>query len=854
MKFVIGGYYGAGNIGDELLLGLLLDWLGAASHDVVVVTLNESHTKAIHDTTAIDHRNLAGLVRQLKSADAFVLGGGGLFQDHHRFTISDLYTYPAPGISYYGQLCLLARQMGVPYVLFAMGVGPLRSEEARQVTREIFQHAAYASVRDQASATLLRQIGVDSEIEVGADPGWLMPRPSRIELSQLYPNLSGRRVLVVTPRQWPFSDGWRHALVKGLTEAKNAGWAILWLPFQSSVQGDDLKIIQDLHEQLDPQMPQVIAKCVDPKEAAQIIASADALVAMRLHALILGLNSRVPTLAMEYDEKLASVASVVHLADALRLRLTDPASRFCEGVRALIGTDITYPHKVSTAIDALKEDALSTRDALFSAVEQMPPHLRNCDWSDQEQNWAMGWFAQQLTQNEEQIAGLSADNSRLTTQLDAVHKSLGWRLLAPLRAWTRALEILREQGWTVLFRKLYRAVSCHTIYPVLKHLTQRKAKRQLQEILRAYPGRVPIFLSSIVPWNLDLFQRPHQLAMELAAHGYLYFFCVPINNQDRVLTFREVSPGCFITPHQDLVVALPNKIAHLYSTDNFDIMNWVRPHLAQGHKVLYEYVDEIHEDISGRPIPTHVWEKHQYLLRNEEVVCVATADKLYREVRAVRKLNCGLVTNGVDIAHFSVERDKRHIPAQLRNIVSRGNPIIGYFGALAKWFDYELVARISERRPDYEIVLIGPDYDGSLYAHHLNKLPNVTLLGTVDYKMLPRYACWFDIATIPFQINDITESTSPIKLFEYMALGHPIVTTDMPECRKYRSVLIGRDSNHFVEQIDRALTLRDDLSYRLLLRQEAEQNSWASKADVIVKLLDSQNKGAIHRHRSMGLN
>lgn len=838
MKVVIGGYYGAGNLGDELLLSLLIEWLAAAHHDVVVVTLDEAHTKSLHGANAIDRRDLTRLVQQLISADAFILGGGGLFQDHHRFTISDLYSYPAPSISYYAQLCLLARQMGVPYMLFAMGVGPLRGDDARRVTRELFLHAAYVSVRDQASAALLRQIGVDSKIEVGADPGWLMPRSARIELGQLYPSLAGRKVLVVTPREWTFSDAWRHALVSGLTEAKNAGWAILWLPFQASELSDDFKIIQELSGRLGPQIPQAIAKCTSPQEAAQIIASADALIAMRLHALLLGLNCHVPTIAVEYDDKLAYVSSATYLPETFRLRLTDPASRFCDSVRALLNTPIPYSQKISSAIDTLKIDAADTRDALLSALSQLPRHDSNPNWCTQEKNWTMAWFNQNMSQAEGHISELTVTNSNLTTQLDAIHQSMGWRMLAPFRASARALEILRSQGWRVLLRKLFRALSSHTIRPLLKHLTHRKAARELDEILDAYPGRTPFFFPSTVPWDLHLFQRPHQLAMELAAQGYLYFFCVPINNQDRVQTFREITPGCFITPHHDLVDALPNKIIHLYSTDNRDITSWVRAHLGQGDKLLYEYVDEIHADISGRPIPSHVWDKHQYLLRNEEVVCVATAEKLYRELRAVRRLNCDLVTNGVDIDHFAVKRNSRRIPAELKNIASKGAPIIGYFGALAKWFDYELVAYMAAKRPEYEIVLIGPDYDGSLTAHHLDKLPNVSLLGTVAYKLLPLYACWFDVSTIPFRINEITESTSPIKLFEYMALGHPIVTTNLPECRKYSSVLIARDGDHFIEQIDRAMALRDDPSYRLLLRQEAEQNSWASKGAAIVRLLE----------------
>jgi glycosyltransferase involved in cell wall biosynthesis len=86
-------------------------------------------------------------------------------------------------------------------------------------------------------------------------------------------------------------------------------------------------------------------------------------------------------------------------------------------------------------------------------------------------------------------------------------------------------------------------------------------------------------------------------------------------------------------------------------------------------------------------------------------------------------------------------------------------------------------------------------------------------------------------------INDITESTSPIKLFEYMAMGKPIVTTNMPECRKYQSVLIGKNHEEFIKKIDEALSLRDDREYKNILKKEAKANSWESKAKVIAEML-----------------
>jgi glycosyltransferase involved in cell wall biosynthesis len=95
---------------------------------------------------------------------------------------------------------------------------------------------------------------------------------------------------------------------------------------------------------------------------------------------------------------------------------------------------------------------------------------------------------------------------------------------------------------------------------------------------------------------------------------------------------------------------------------------------------------------------------------------------------------------------------------------------------------------------------------------------------------------------IPFRINEITESASPIKLFEYMALGRPIVTTDMAECRKYKSVLIGKDHEDFIQRIDDALAMKNDKDYGALLKREARENTWESRVELISKLLRADDK------------
>ncbi len=146
----------------------------------------------------------------------------------------------------------------------------------------------------------------------------------------------------------------------------------------------------------------------------------------------------------------------------------------------------------------------------------------------------------------------------------------------------------------------------------------------------------------------------------------------------------------------------------------------------------------------------------------------------------------------------------------------------------------------------YQIVLFGIKYDDSYEKAGLDKLENVHFLGARDYQVLQNYASKIDVLTIPFLINDITKATSPVKLFEYMALNKPIVTTDMDECRKYESVLIGRDHAEFIDKLDEAIKKKSDSSYMKLLDKEALENTWEEKAKLIIEKMRECEGVGIH--------
>ena len=257
--------------------------------------------------------------------------------------------------------------------------------------------------------------------------------------------------------------------------------------------------------------------------------------------------------------------------------------------------------------------------------------------------------------------------------------------------------------------------------------------------------------------------------------------------------------------------------------------------------MLYEYIDDLAPEIAEfSKLPVNIQEKFDYATADNHIPMTVTADLLRQQIIGLRgNKNLAFSTNGVDPEHFRNIKEDFVFNDVFQKVLNRGNKIVGYYGAMAKWMDYDLLKYVAAQLPDVDFVLIGKKYDDSFDASGVDAVSNIHFIGPVPYADLPQYAAKFDICSIPFVVNSITNATSPLKLFEYMALGKPVLTTAMQESAKYDAVNIATDAEDFVQKVLQLLSYTPDTqpAYFNLLDETANANSWSAKTDIILEML-----------------
>ena len=413
---------------------------------------------------------------------------------------------------------------------------------------------------------------------------------------------------------------------------------------------------------------------------------------------------------------------------------------------------------------------------------------------------------------------------------------------------TRAMNLLREHGFLYTLRVawgiFHRAINSVFVYPFKK----KSYARFLREI--QLQDRVFLWTQDF-GWSVPLYQRPQHIGRCLSEKNCTVFYYTSQYYDPDVTSIKEYQPNLYLVDrnnqpfinelHDFLDNIAKPKYLHVYSTNMEISLNELKEYQNKGYHIFYEYIDDLAPEISGtKEIPKNIQDKFDYVACNDSIPMAVTADLLKMQIIKMRgNRNLAFSTNGVDIEHFQKIEDGFTFSQKFSCVLEKKHKIVGYYGAVAKWFDYELLKYAAKHLPDVEFVLIGKLYDESYSLSGIGNISNIHFIGPVPYQEIPQYASKFDICTIPFQVNSITNATSPLKLFEYMALGKPILTTSMLESSKYHSVNIATNYEDFVEKVLMLLEYTPVLNpeYYALLSKEAGENMWSKKADSILDML-----------------
>ncbi|MGD8450463.1 MAG: glycosyltransferase [Phycisphaerae bacterium] len=212
---------------------------------------------------------------------------------------------------------------------------------------------------------------------------------------------------------------------------------------------------------------------------------------------------------------------------------------------------------------------------------------------------------------------------------------------------------------------------------------------------------------------------------------------------------------------------------------------------------------------------------------------IVTAEQLATDLRRRRPdLPQLMVRNGVDAERFAALAARDPQPTDLPT----ERPIVGFVGAMYDWLAWDLMAETIRAVPELDFVFVGP-HDGRGAVEKIAGLPNVHLLGRRPYERVPAYVRAFDVCWVPFQPGDVATAANPVKIYEYLALGKPVVTTPVADTDTFGDLLhVARTPAELAAALRSAATTpANDAATRIAF---AQANSWPARARAIADFVE----------------
>ncbi|WP_454873268.1 glycosyltransferase [Paraburkholderia xenovorans] len=496
-----------------------------------------------------------------------------------------------------------------------------------------------------------------------------------------------------------------------------------------------------------------------------------------------------------------------------------------------------------TQLDAARDQA-----KLVVALQDAVDHERENGRQLEEEKARVVATAQQV---EERLHFLQYRERALTTEIQTLLATRSWRLTAPLR-------VLRgSPNW---MKNRLRDVNYAYVHGGVRHVVGRCAGYFFKHFkspvrLPAFSGVPPtassgvaeitpvsiaadlppqfhrpaaeraladVFVFSIIDWHFRI-QRPQHLAREFARAGHrVYFFSnhfvdakepgFSVEHLDPSLPLYQIklkvsgAPAIYFSvPGQQAIEQILEGLrlfrewnggGRSYALVQHGYWMPVATRL-QADCVTYDCMDH-HEGFGN--VPRELLEMEEAMMKRADLL-VATSSWLEGHARRYNP-RVEVIRNAGQYEDFC------HPPGECF-ADPQGRRVIGYYGAIAEWFDVELVARVAEAFPDALVLLVGADTAG--VGTKLRSFANVEMTGEVPYARLPYYLYGFDICMLPFRVMPLTLATNPVKVYEYLGAGRSVVSVDLPEMTQFGDLVrVAGTPEAFLEQIRSAIEALPD--------------------------------------------
>jgi len=223
------------------------------------------------------------------------------------------------------------------------------------------------------------------------------------------------------------------------------------------------------------------------------------------------------------------------------------------------------------------------------------------------------------------------------------------------------------------------------------------------------------------------------------------------------------------------------------------------------------------------------WNKFENIMRNEKIPIIVPHPRLLEIALEFRKDNVHLIEGGVDFDFF--ENSTGELPESMKEIAGQGKPIIGFAGTVRTSIYFSMVQYLCDYFKDYNFVFIGEK--GNKYGFW-DLYPNLFLLEPVEFEYMPQVIKAFSVCLIPYHGGGARQKI-PVKLFEYLACGKPVVSSEMPNIAKF-GVLQGTSIHEAAKQLEYAMKIKDDCEFIAKSKNFAKQYDWDLIVEKIINI------------------